>query len=68
VPLTNKQAAAALAKLERGEDKPLVIRVSPRTRWSIKATASARRKTMKAFVLGLLKDAGVEIDPADLDE
>jgi len=66
-PSTEKKTARALSRLERGENKPLVVKVSPATRWAVKAEAIARKMTVKAFVLGLLKDAGVEIDPADLD-
>lgn len=65
-PSTNKKASAALAKLQRGEDERLVMKVSQRTRWGVKAAASAQRMTVKAFLLTLARDAGVDVDPADL--
>jgi uncharacterized protein (DUF1778 family) len=61
-----KEAKRVLAKLERGEDERLVVKVSQRTRWGVKAAASARRMTVKAFLLSLAKGAGADIDPADL--
>ena len=65
-PSSSKQAARVLEKLERGEDERLVVKVSQRTRWGVKAAASARRMTVKAFLLTLAKQAGADVDPADL--
>lgn len=65
-PSSNKQAERALAKLQRGEDERLVVKVTERTRWGVKAAASSRRMTVKAFLLTLAKEAGADIDPADL--
>jgi uncharacterized protein (DUF1778 family) len=63
---STKPAARALASLER-EEKRVTFRATKRTQWALRAAATAKQQSVKAFLLTLAKGAGADIDPADLD-
>ncbi len=58
-------AAAEAAKLTKGKQTRLSIRVDPSTHRSIRRTAALSDKKIKRFVLDALAAHGVEIAEAD---
>jgi hypothetical protein len=68
-PSATAAAAAAQAKKLSGEDGSRIsIRVTPATRKAVHRAAVLADKTVKRFVLELLRDASVDVDPEDLEE
>jgi hypothetical protein len=65
-PTAAKAAAAEQAKkLTEEELVPIKIMVHPETRDAIRAAAALRRTDMRRLLLGLCKEAGIEVHPTD---
>jgi hypothetical protein len=66
-PSAAKAAAVSKAARELAGEKqvPVKLRVHPETRWAIRAAASARKVSMRRFLLDLCAQAGVEIHQDD---
>lgn len=64
--LAKTKTSRAVAQLEDDGGR-VTFRATPKTRWGLREAAAAKKKKVKAYLLGLAKADGAAIDPEDLE-